>query len=194
MEKTSPVQRIVRYTAAFCLAAGALLGGCATAPKDAPAFSAEALPQDPGYALVVVYRQMVPPLAYKSTVSVNGVEAVEIPNQAFTWIRVKPGHVMLKNDWSFAAGNPAGAVDLEVEAGHVYYVEVVYYIGGANVIGLAGTMSTFHNPEEGRGFEPREEAEALKSLKVCCRYVPVEDDYAPPEPAPSDIPATDTGP
>ena len=169
----------------------ALLSGCATPPKDAPAFSTASLPDDPAFATLVVYRQMVPPLAYKSTVSVNGVEAVEMPNDGFAAIPVKPGHVSVKNDWSFAAGNPAGAVDLDVQAGHRYYFEVTY-VGAGNVVALAATMATFHTAVQGRGFSFVEEAEAVPILTRCCRSVQLEDDYVPPDPIPAtDAPATD---
>ena len=183
----------MRFRVGCYLAALVLLGACATAPKDAPGFSADALPQDSAYALVVVYRSLVTPLAYKSTVSVNGVEAVEMPNQAFTWIKVRPGHVSLKNDWSFAAGNPAGAVDLAVQAGHRYYVEIVYPGDGSAVTAVTG-LATYHSPIQGRGIDTRDAATALKALRFCCRYVPVEDDYVPPAPISDDVQATGTGP
>ena len=172
----------------------ALLTACATPPKDAPAFSTAALPSDPAFALLVVYRQMVPPLAYKSTISVNGVEAAEMPNEGFAAIPVKPGHVAVKNDWSFAAGNPAGAVDIDVQAGHRYYFEVVYTDVGSPV-GMAVNMASFHTGVQGRGFKFEEEAQALPMLTKCCRAVALDDDYVPPEPIPvSDAPATDLGP
>ncbi|HEX2666836.1 MAG TPA: hypothetical protein VHP13_00525 [Gammaproteobacteria bacterium] len=175
------------------LAILAFLSGCATPPKDAPAFSVAALPDDPAFAELVVYRQMVPPLAYKSTVSVNGVEAVEMPNDGFAVIPVKPGHISVKNDWSFAAGNPAGAVDIEVEAGHRYYFEVTY-VGGGNPVSLAVNMASFHTGVQGRGFDFEEEAQALPVLTKCCRAVALDEDYVPPDPAPSDIPTTDVDP
>ena len=182
----------MRVCLAACLVALMLLGACATAPKDAPAFSAEALPQDPAYALLVVYRGLVPPLAYKSTLSVNGVEAVEMPNQAFTWIKVRPGHVSIKNDWSFAAQNPAGAVDLAVQAGHRYYLEIFYPGDGSPVTAVTG-LASYHTPMQGRGIDTRDEAIALKTLQACCRYVPVEDDYQPPAPITDDVQEAGTG-
>jgi hypothetical protein len=169
-----------------------LLAACATAPKDAPGFSVEALPQDPAYALLVVYRGLVPPLAYKSTVSVNGVEAVAMPNQAFTWIKVRPGHTSLKNDWSFAAGNPAGAVDLAVQAGHRYYVEIFYPGDGSPGTAVTGLV-TYHSSVQGRGLDTRDEASALQILHSC-RYVPVEADYVPPAPIADDLQAAGMGP
>ncbi|MGH8335472.1 MAG: hypothetical protein ACRETL_01305, partial [Gammaproteobacteria bacterium] len=76
------------------LAATMVLVACATPSKNAPMFSAGALPPPSSdYAVLVVYRLMVLPFAYKPTISVNGQEAVELPNDAFTWIKVKPGHV-----------------------------------------------------------------------------------------------------
>ena len=168
-----------------------LLAGCATAPKDAPAFSTDALPQDPAYAVVVVYRGLVIPFAYRSTVSVNGVEAVEMPNEAFTWIKVRPGHASIKNDWSFAAQNPAGAVDLAVQAGHRYYIEIFYPGNGGALTAVTG-LATYHTAIQGRGFDVRDEATALKILHSC-RYVPVEDDYVPPAPIPDEAPAADDG-
>lgn len=61
------------------------LVACATPPKNAPMFSVGALPSPSSdYAVLVMYRLVVPPLAYKSTISVNGQEAVELPNDAFT--------------------------------------------------------------------------------------------------------------
>lgn len=179
----------MRVRAALGLAAALSLTVCATAPKDAPGFSVDALPQDPAYALVIVYRGLVIPFAYRSTVSVNGVEAVEMPNQAFTWIKVRPGHVSIKNDWSFAAQNPAGAVDLAVQAGHRYYIEI-FYPGNGNPATAVMGLATYHTSVQGRGFDVRDESEAVKVLNSCCRYVPVEDDYVPPAPIPDDIPAT----
>jgi hypothetical protein len=163
-----------------------LLAGCATPPKDAPVFSAQMLPP-PGtdYALLVVYREIVPPLAYKPTVSVNGEEAAELPNGAFTWIKVKPGRVSVKNDWSFASGNPAGAVDMEAQAGHYYYFEITGDSApsimtpvtiAAHVI---SNGATFHTAMQGRGFSPEEETTATGRLKACCRYVPANEDYKP---------------
>ncbi|HSN17748.1 MAG TPA: hypothetical protein VLV87_06015 [Gammaproteobacteria bacterium] len=173
------------------LAAVIFLAACATAPKDAPGFSVDSLPQDPAYALLVVYRGLVPPLAYKSTLSVNGVEAVEMPNEAFTWIKVRPGHTSLKNDWSFAAGNPAGALDLAAQAGHRYYIEIFYPGDGSPITAVTG-LATYHTPMQGRGLDTRDEATALKILHSC-RYVPVEDGYVPPAPISDDVQAMGTG-
>lgn len=172
----------------------AALAACATAPDTAPKFSKDALPPpDPAYAVLVVYREMVTPLAYKSTVSVNGQEAVEMPNQAYTWIKAKPGHVSVKNDWSFASGNAAGAVDMDVEAGHYYYFEVIYDrdrgVGPVSMMAhLVSDTATFHTAVQGRGFIPEDEPTATGKLVFCCRYVPVEDDYQP-----MDYPPPDSG-
>jgi hypothetical protein len=163
-----------------------LLVGCAAAPKDAPTFSMAALPpQGSDYAVLVIYREMVPPLAYKPTVSVNGQEAAELPNDAFTWIKAKPGHVSVKNDWSFGSGNPAGAVDMDVEAGRYYYFEITGDQAPTNmtpftiVAHVASNTASFHTAVQGRGFAPEDEATATGRLKACCRYVPVKDDYTP---------------
>lgn len=165
------------------LAVAFLTVGCATPSKDAAPFSMAALPPySPNYAVLVVYRQMVPPLAYKPTVSVNGQKAVEMPNDGFTWIKVKPGHVSLRNDWSFAAGNPSGAVDLDVEAGHYYYFEITgdseqQYVNP--IVHVAVNLATLHLAVQGRGLVLEEEAQAIKNLITCCRYVPLDNDYVP---------------
>ncbi|HEV2212954.1 MAG TPA: DUF2846 domain-containing protein [Gammaproteobacteria bacterium] len=172
---------------------GVMLAACATAPKDAPTFSTGVLPPaDPAYAVLVVYRMMVPPLAYKPTVTVNGQEAAELPNDAFTWIKAKPGHVSVKNDWSFASGNPAGAIDMDVEGGHYYYFEITGDRAPAILVPLTivahvvSNTASFHSGVQGRGFSAEDETTATGKLVKCCRYVPAEDDYMPADYVPPD--------
>lgn len=189
------------------LAVTMVLVACATAPKNAPMFSVGALPPaSQEYAVLLVYRQIVFPLAYKPTISVNGQEAAELPNDAFTWIKVKPGHVHLRNDWSFAAGNPSGAFDLDVDAGRYYYFEIavdppcqdeagmpslytscnvqpIFPVAAAHA---AFNLATLHVAIQGRGIYLESQAYAAQNLTKCCRYVPVEDDYVPTAYVPSD--------
>ncbi|MGH8283529.1 MAG: DUF2846 domain-containing protein [Gammaproteobacteria bacterium] len=176
---------MTRLRLSVLLAITLLMVSCATPPKDAMSFSMAALPPpSPDYAVLVVYRQIVFPVAYKSTISVNGQEAVEMPNEGFTWIKVKPGYVLVKNDWSFAAGNPSGAYDLDVAAGQYYYFEITgnTYNPPLQVVEdlhIAAGLVTYHSSVEGRGFVLRDAAVAIRELTTCCRHVPVEDDYVP---------------
>lgn len=124
--------------------------------------------------MVVVYRQIVTPTGRKVTISANGQEAVELPNQAFAGIKVKPGHVVVRSDWPWGAGNPSGVDNIDAQAGQYYYFEIVANTSGADPI-----ISMMHVVMEGKGLIPEEAAQATESLTHCCRVIPVEDDYAP---------------
>lgn len=164
-----------------------LIGACATAPKDAPPFSMTALPpSSPDYALLVVYRNFIVYKGNKPDISVNGREAVSLPNEAFTWIEVKPGHVKVQSDWTRGADNGSGFVDLDVEAGHNYYIEITdnpppspETLPALLLAQKVMHMTIQHDAVEGRGLTVEEEVQATANLKTCCRYVPLDDDFVP---------------
>ena len=186
----------------LALPAMALLAACTigVSGKAAPVsqFSLAALPPpSTDYALVVVYRQQMMPLGRKPTVSVNGVDALDLPRASFSWIKVKPGHVHVRSAWAFDTGNLPGFADFDAEAGKVYYFQVTQVFAPPPDLGVFPpptrvsatvemaifVIDSVRIQLQGKNLQPEDEATAVhnltSNLDACCRYVPTDDDYAP---------------
>jgi hypothetical protein len=133
------------------------LTGCGTDSEDeAPRFSVAAVPKTPGYATLVVYRQGITPYRRGAELDVNGQEAMSLDAFTFTLILAKPGHVHIHSSWAFdLLYMPTGDVDLDVQAGQIYYFEIT--------------------PD----LVQEDPATAVGPLQQCCRYEPVSDSYRP---------------
>lgn len=112
-----------------------LLTGCASAPQG-PKFSM--LKNEPGTAIVYIYRLHTPPYMRKPDIKVGDVAVAELPTDSYTVLRLKPGTYTLKTDWGFI-DNPilSRSATLSVEAGRSYFVN---FAGRA---GLVGTVVTY---------------------------------------------------
>lgn len=132
-------------------------------------------------------------------------------NRSFTLIRVKTGMVRVKTHWAIDVLNPDGSAELNVQAGKVYYFEVTDLQPSPPELGIASSVAVLRGNKsaagtaaivvliglvryklEGNGLTPEDEWLATRRLKECCHYVPVDDDYAPPDslPVATDLQAT----
>lgn len=130
-----------------------LLTGCASVPEwffpegpvpHPPRFSV--LENEPGSAIVYVYRLHTPPYMKKPDIKVGDVVVVELPTSSYTALRLKPGTYTLKIDWGFLDNLILSrSATLSVEAGKSYYVNFAgKFLGtvatyGAHVLGGEAT-------------------------------------------------------
>lgn len=141
--------------------------GCSVAPTVAQPFSEDLLGVPDHYtAIVVVYRDYVPPLAYDIRIHINGRLITQIPNEGFTWARIPAGTTKIELKWPFIAATPGAEANFQAEAGKTYFVEATGGISGfiPNAYGGTALMSSSATSQT---YD-----EAVSHLRECCRYIP----------------------
>ncbi|KEI71890.1 DUF2846 domain-containing protein [Endozoicomonas elysicola] len=152
-------------TKIFAVIVSLLLGACATAPESAPKYhEADIGAPDNNKAVLVIYRQLVPPVAYKVKAKVNDNVISSLPNQAFTWTYLEPGHYDIDISWPLFALIPGESREITVNAGHYYFIE---FSGDMMVAG--GTTLTPYSINDLDVIAPKK---AIEVLKNCCQYIP----------------------
>lgn len=148
----------------FVLSIFVLLLGCATPPNEAPKLSETQLGKpDQERAVLIIYRKMVPPLAYSVTAKVDGNPLAKLPNKAFTWTYLTPGEHKVEIRWPLLALLSGEEYDLNIEAGNYYFLQ---FGGELNFTGVGyGTYTTSHMALE-------EQTKALLEIEECCRLIP----------------------
>lgn len=146
-----------------------VLTGCAMAPKGALPFTEEALGKPDGEsAIVVVYRDLVPPYAYDVRVHVEDARVGQLPNKAFTWVRVEPGSRRVNLKWPFLAATSSASIEVEAESGATYFINVSGGIDSFFMTSFGG-VGTLSSKARLASYE-----EAVAHLRECCRYVPAD--------------------
>lgn len=139
-----------------------LVTACASTPKGAMTFDEVKIPGPyNGESTLVFYRKISPPAAYEMRVNVNDKEAVSLPNNAFSYVSLKPGSVKIKISWSAWSGMPSREKNVEVPPNSIVYLELtssVYTPGGVQL----GSDSTL----------TQSDSYAINILRSCCKYVP----------------------
>ncbi|WP_396432729.1 DUF2846 domain-containing protein [Limnohabitans sp.] len=155
------------FTAA--LIALSVITGCATAPADAPKFSAApAAPE--GFATVYVFRLSAPPFSREIKLSIAGKPLFAATEQAYTWAYVRAGTHTVYAEWPtelFGSKQwPDASTTLALEAGKSYFVRALGDVGIVSGGFLSGGSIVRRS---GLIVLPQETGQA--QLIACCRYI-----------------------
>ncbi|MCR6652041.1 MAG: DUF2846 domain-containing protein [Cellvibrionaceae bacterium] len=146
---------------AFLIILSILLSGCVTAKDPARSFTNTNVGvPDHKRAVLVLYRNMAPPLIHNSKAFINGKPYTNLPLQSFTWLYVDPGKYNIKI--KILSIFPSGAEkELQIEAGEYYFAKIVASprLSG-NVVYNAYDINI-------GGYD-----EKITELIECCRFVP----------------------
>ncbi|WP_422134279.1 hypothetical protein [Endozoicomonas sp. ALD040] len=149
----------------FILLSAVLLSACSTAPKNAASYidAKIGIPSE-DKAVLVIYRQMVPPVAYSVSAEVDGKPIAKLPNNTFTWTYLEEGDHNIKIKWPFMALTPSKEYVLNIVPGNYYYVE----FGGDLHVGWINTAI----PYTVNNLSPIDPKKAEHVLTECCSYMP----------------------
>ena len=145
----------MRITLIFFLV---LLSSCASTPSDAPSYSS-APKAESGYSTLYIYRHDAPPYLYTPTISFNGIEVINPPEESYTWLHVKGGTYQVKVDWSFMAGWPDLNFEFQIKENEEYYLKIFGDFQNGSTMKLTSNAKSL------------EKNEAEKELKSCCKYI-----------------------
>jgi len=126
----------MRYLKIISLTIFITLTGCAATLHKGPKFTVAPPPAN-GLALVYLYRPHSPPLWRSPTIYINNLEIMDLYNQGYTYLYVKPGKYHIKTDWSFDAGAPDLEGDATFKSGKTYYIKL-----GGNMSFSGNTVKT----------------------------------------------------
>lgn len=138
-----------------------LVTGCATAPEGSIPFSEVVIPEpNEGESVLVFYRLYTPPMINNMRVSIDGEQVVELPNNSFSYIKIKPGKLNLKTSWSAWALTPSRKQDLQIEPKETFYIQLnsSTYTPTGIELGSSG-----HNIQN--------KTTAEHNLVECCKYI-----------------------
>lgn len=141
-----------------------LLGACSTVSTGRPFSEAMAPSPSDEMAAVYVYRNDAEPRAWTVTLLFASDEVAELRQGEYTWAYVPPGELAISAKWPALSGQSDSSLQLHIESGRTYYVEITgvsrgFCIGFGCV--TTGIGSTLHevNPDE-----------AADVIERCCRY------------------------
>jgi len=141
-----------------------VLAGCATSAT-APSFSQAPVPKPREDAAVLyVIRENAVPYLFTGYLDIDGSRAIELQQQGFTWIYVKPGARKLKHHWPGLAGMPAVDFERNFAAGQTYVLEMK-----GRVTNRRDPLHPFSISTE---VHPVAVAEAQQRMTACCRFTP----------------------
>jgi hypothetical protein len=112
-------------------------------------------------AKLVVFRAYAQPTAWSPTLKVDGVKVVAIPNRGYTVTRIAAGDHKITLAWPILAGGGGGNMELTVEAGKTYYVEVTGFV---NVMPSAGYI------QMASGIALVEPEFGVAKIRTCCTF------------------------
>ena len=142
-----------------------LLSSCVSAPKQERYFHEDLIPMPTNEeSILVVYRKLTQPLALKVRVYLEEEKLLDVPNETFTWVNVKPGIKKIRTKWPAFTFIPENEIEIMFEAGNYYFVELV----GSDIYTIPNVEPTIHD------IEQKDYEEAVFILRQCCRYVPTK--------------------
>lgn len=149
----------------FFIAASLFLTACATAPEQATRYSETdiGLP-DSKQSVFVIYRQLVPPVAYSVKASVNGQPVATLPNNAFTWFYLEEGSHDIAISWPMLALMPGERHEVDVKSGNYYFLE----FSGEMMVAGGLTLTPYSVSD----LSVVNKDDAVQVLKNCCQFVP----------------------
>ena len=77
---------------------------------------------DMSTAIVYFMRDHVNPRIRNPIVLIDDKKVGVLPNNSFFWVKVQPGNKLVATKWSWDTGSDNDTIQLNIEAGEVYYV------------------------------------------------------------------------
>jgi hypothetical protein len=115
----------IRAWALLALAATLPAAGCSTKhAAGGPDFVRFRVPVEEGAALVYVFRYRSEPPDAPATVLAGAADVAELKQFEYTWFYAPPGRLALGARWPQLTKQQTATVNLDVEAGGTYYVEL----------------------------------------------------------------------
>jgi len=111
-----------------------VLSSCATTLLEGPKFT-KANPPPAGKSLVYFYRPNSTPFWLSPDLLLNDKKILDLGNQGYSYLYLKPGEYEIKVAWSLMSGRPDMYGKIKAEAGktyfirshgHVYYDTIIY--------------------------------------------------------------------
>lgn len=148
------------------------LSGCVTVAQGPDFSEARAKTQPTNKATVYVFRKHAEPTAWGATVYFADRPVASLNEGGFTWAHLSPGKQTIRAVWSPISGQRDSKIDITVEAGKTYYVEL---LGVSQVTGYS--MGTMYY-RIGSGLNEVHPVPAEDILARCCKFqAPAASDY-----------------
>lgn len=141
-----------------------VLGACATVATGPSFFEAKAPPPPKGKATVYVYRKHAEPTAWGTTIFFASKEVANLSQGEFTWVHVSPGELMVRLTWPPLSGQRDSQLQLLIQSGRIYFLEVSGLSRGF-CVGL-GCVTT-HIGSSLHEVNPEVAPDVIES---CCKY------------------------
>lgn len=152
--------KFVAYIFLFSLLA---LSGCATPPKSAKTYDQVQIGStETDRPVLVIYRDLVPPVMYSVTVQIAGKPVAKLPNKAFTWVYLNQGSNDVKVSWPILAATPSKRFTVTAVPGRTYY----YEFGGHTEMSGVGVSYNLQD------ISAQDEHISASRIRACCGYVP----------------------
>jgi len=139
-----------------------ILSGCSATLLKGPQFKS-AKPPKAEESLVYFYRPNSTPFLLSPDLLVNGKKILELGNQGYSYVYLKPGDYDIKVAWSFMSGRPDLEGKIKVEGGKTYFIRshghVSYNTITYSASGYLDSVST---------------TDALKEIKHCIFIKPIK--------------------
>ena len=105
----------------IAILASLLFSGCATTLLEGPKF-VQANPPSAGESLVYFYRPNSTPFWLSPELLLNGKSVLELENQGYSYLYLKPGEYDINIAWSGLSGRSDMKGKIKTEAGKTYYI------------------------------------------------------------------------
>jgi len=138
-----------------------VLTGCATTFLEGPKFK-EANPPRFGEALVYFYRPNSTPFLLSPDLFVDGKKILELGNQGYSYVYLKPGEYDIKVTWSFMSGRPDLQGKIKVEEGKEYFIRSHGHVSYNTIVYSASGY-----------LDSIPKTDALKEIKHCIFIKPI---------------------
>lgn len=112
-------------------------------------------------SVLYVIRESAVPYAFTGYIDIDGQPAVQLQQQGFTWVYLKPGSRQLKHYWPLLAGMPKVEFSRDFVAGQTYVLEMRGRLEGDYI------STEVHQVQF---------ADAQQRMESCCRFTPPIDD------------------
>jgi len=152
----------MKIALSFAMAMLLLVGGCATVPSDAPAFTQAPAPNS-GQGLVYIYRVGAYPTMRTPDILVNDKLLFAPPEKSYTWVHLPVGTNKITVDWAWDTGWP----DLSFEINVTEHAPVFLRLSGS----FENLGRQWRAGSKATGLAP---AVAERELAECCKYVPAK--------------------
>ena len=115
-------------------------------------------------------RDRVPGEDVSARVLVGDWEVAALSQRTFTWFTVNPGTTEIQAIWPAMSEQVASKIEMNLEAGRVYYIELTgeFRVAGIEAAAVNQLKYTFR---KGSGMNERAPEVAEATLSTCCRFV-----------------------